>query len=225
MVYGNGNDLGNNFSRFAHQNSVSDGKLFFVDEILVVQNRAADGRSGEKDWFKDGGRSQCARSADVDFNVQQFGFFFLRGIFISNRPFWVFLRDAQSAAIVEAVDLHYRTVGVKGIGGTFCTDSHNLLPYFFNIFERAIGRGYGKAEGFEHIQRLHMGFRVNALCLLKVEYENIQSTRSGHACLLLPQRACRGVAWILERHFSVALVSGGQLRKYRPRHIHFTAHL
>ena len=90
LVPCHGDDLRDDVSRLAHNNRIADRDPLFIDEILVVQHSAADGRAGQRNRLKNSSRSQCARAPHLDFDIAQHRFLFLRRIFEGNGPLWKF---------------------------------------------------------------------------------------------------------------------------------------
>ena len=81
---------------FADDDSVADADVFFTNEILVVQGRAADGGPGKKGRFKNAGGCKHAGSADIDFDIKKCGFLLFGRIFICQRPARIFCGGTES---------------------------------------------------------------------------------------------------------------------------------
>ena len=75
------------------------------------------------------------------------------------------------------------------------------------------------------VDRLRMGRQRFALDALQIEHPDIQPACGGDSGILLPERARRRIARILERLLSGGLLLLGQPLKRRPRHIDLAAHL
>ena len=140
--------FGDNIARFSDDDSVADGNVFFADEIFVVKRCAADGRAGKQYGGQHGCRCKHARSADVDFNIQQCGFFFFGRIFKSHRPFREFGGAAERLTLCEVIDLNDRAVNIKRQGVADFADALNLGECVLDCADLCVKRYGFKAERF-----------------------------------------------------------------------------
>ncbi len=107
--------LGDDLPRLAHQDGIAHSDPLFVDKILVVQRRAADGGACQRDRFKQRGWGEYTGAADVDFDGEQLGRFLFRRIFERDRPFGVFCGGAEQFPLGKIVHLDYRTVDLISV--------------------------------------------------------------------------------------------------------------
>ena len=216
--------LGNDLARFADNDGIADADALFLDEIPVVQSRAADGCACQKHRLKDSHGSEHARSADVDFNIEQLCRLLLGRIFVGFRPFRVLRGAAELLSHREVIHLYDRAVDSVVIFAAVVADFAYLLNHLVDSVADGVERSR-KAKLREVVKALSVRCQRHAVDLLNVEYEYIERALGGYFGVLLAQRACRGISRILGGLLLVFLLPPDELVKALEGHIHLAANL
>ena len=94
-----GDHLRDDVACLAHDDFIADGNLLFVNEVLVVQHRTADGGACQLNRLKNGSRCQRTGSSHLNLHIQQGGNLFLRRVFKGDCPFRKLCSCAQLFAL------------------------------------------------------------------------------------------------------------------------------
>ena len=86
LVLQHAHDLRNDLARLAHHDGVADADVLLVDEVLVVERRVRDGRSGQMHRLKDRLRRQHARAAHLHDDVRHAGLLLLGRVLVGDGP-------------------------------------------------------------------------------------------------------------------------------------------
>ena len=70
-VIGNTDHFRDDITRLAHLNGIADAKAELMDKILIVQGRAGNGSTRQKDRVKTGRRGKNTGAANCDLNAAQ----------------------------------------------------------------------------------------------------------------------------------------------------------
>ena len=68
-VMGNTDHFRDDITRLAHLNGIADAKAELMDKILIVQGRAGNGSTRQKDRVKAGRRGKNTGAANCDLNA------------------------------------------------------------------------------------------------------------------------------------------------------------
>ena len=148
LMVRNRHHFGDDVPRLAHDDPVPDSHPFFVDKILVVENRAADCCSSKGNRLKNRGRGERTGAPDLDQDVAQGGFLFFGRVFERDCPARELRGCTQQFPVGEAVHLDDRAVNVE----------RELVPRFSNPLHLGDRRFYfGKPlTGRDHLESLFL---------------------------------------------------------------------
>ena len=104
------NHFWDDLPRFAQNDRIPNTDVLFCNKVLIVQSRAADGSTCQRDRLKETGWSQDPCTAHIDLNFQQLCLFLLRRVLKSFRPFGKFRRTPQRYALRKIVHLDDRPI-------------------------------------------------------------------------------------------------------------------
>ena len=147
-----------NLSSLADTDGIPHTHILFPDKIPVVQCSTADGGSCKPYRLQNRIGCQHAGASNCDDNILQYRFLDLRRVFIGRSPAGIFCRRTQYITQGKAVDLNHGTVNIKIQLAAAVTHSFNFLLNVSGIRINRIAWRHRKAQFFQVIQCLHMGF-------------------------------------------------------------------
>ena len=192
LLHFHGQHLGNDLSRLAHQNRVSNAYILFRNKILVVEGGAGDCGACQAHRLQHCPGGEHPGAAHLDHDVQHPGGLHLRGILIGRRPAGKFCGAAQQLPLGQVVDLDDRAVDVKGEVLPTLTNGGHLSDGLLHAAAAVMGNHF-KALLLQIFQRLHMGPEGLTLRPLDVEYRNVQPPGGSHPGIQLAQGPGGGV--------------------------------
>ena len=218
--------LGDDLPRLAHLDGVPDAQAQLLDDLAVVQGGAGDGGAGQQHRLKGGGGGQHAGPADVDLDVQQAGLLDLGRVLEGDGPPGELGRRAQLTPLGQAVHLDDGAVHIKAEGGPPLPDLGDFGDGGLDVPpDLVVARGDRQPQLFQVVEAGGVACQLHPPRLLHVEDKDAQPPPSGNLGVLLPQRAGRGVARVLEGGGPLQLLLLAQLAESVVGHIHLPPHL
>ena len=167
-----------------------------------MQRSIRHGRSGKAHGIDHSLGRQNARTSDLNDNVPDNAFLFLRRVLVSDRPAREFGRAAERSALREAVDLDDGSVNIERELLPIVPDGVDALTASGDGITRGI-RHCREAERFEVIQRLAVGGKRFPARKLQIKDDDLQLPLRGDLRILLPDRARGGVSGICQKLLAV----------------------
>src|SRR5207248_9507540 len=103
----------------------------------IVQGRARNRAAANENWLEYRHRRQNSGPPDLDFDIEQFGFNSLGGVFVSNGPARRFRGEAKALPLRKRIHFDHRSVGLVRETAPDFIEIANCLE---NLIDR-IGQG------------------------------------------------------------------------------------
>ena len=217
-------DFRDDIAGLAHPDGIPDPDAEGADDIGVVQARTGNACACQEDRVKHGGWGEHAGAANRDFHFPQNRFLDFGRILEGNRPARELVGAAKRFTRGKVVYLNNGAVNIKCKRTAPGADRLNLPNGILDRIEDAVARRYREAERFEIVERFTVIGKAAPAHLLQVKHKDRKPAGCRDPCILLPQRAGRRIARILERRFFLQFLLFFQCKERLVRHIHLAAH-
>ena len=194
-------DFGDDVAGLA-DHGVPDQHALAAYLIGVVQRRQRDRGSRHSDWLHERERGDPPGTTDVDPDVQQLGGGLLRGVLEGDRPARRPGGRAQPALRRHLVDFHDHAVDLVLHIVAMLAPVGDVCDQLINRGQQPGALGDRQSPGAQGLVRLRLTHRFKPAPATQAVAEHPQRTGRGDPRVLLPQRACCGVARIGEGRFA-----------------------
>ena len=102
---------GNYVTGFFNDDRIPDPDVFPFNLIFIMQRRARNRAPAHQNRFENSDRCENSSATNLNFDVEQFRFHALGGVFVSDRPARRFCGEAESLALLQRVNFDHGAVG------------------------------------------------------------------------------------------------------------------